>query len=104
MRKGMLTLIATLIICSLFSNTNRYDVWYNYSGNELASRSTDPRITQIAHVTTTPTLNSYESQAKTQWDALFTTLCQEASTMGHEEYLNSTDINYWTSFTPKEIV
>ncbi len=98
-------LILLVIACTLLLlSESSYLKELNYVGDQLAIRSTDPRITEIAHITTTPTLNQYEIEVKTLWDSLFTKICSDSAYYVLREILPSDSIGFWTRHTPKELV
>jgi hypothetical protein len=104
MRKHLLfLLILTMLYFALFGRMYT-ETPKSFDGYELASRSTDPRITEIAHTTTTPTLNSYELEVKTLWDSLFINICAEYEGEKRPSFLDSINPVYWLGFTPKELL
>ncbi len=96
MKKYLIMLLISLVAISLMSYSSVDD----FTGDKIGARSTNPRITEIAHVTSNPTLTVNEQQAKQLWDSLFTTLISE----GNHEILEGTSVEDWVCFTPKEIV
>ncbi len=102
MKRKVLTILILMISLGLMSL--RYSSSYDLEGNEISGRSTDPRITEIAHVTSNPVLTSNEQQAKLLWDSLFETLCTKNLSEYEQNFIYTTDVNYWKEFTPKELI
>ncbi len=105
MKKHLFTILLLSVFLGLISTYNKpIETPVQYSGAQLAKRSRDPRITEIAHIDTNPTLNSFEIEAKTLWDSLFTSLFNEAQnseSITHQ--LKYSKLEHWTGMTPKEI-
>ncbi len=103
MREILFTILLLSIFLGLLSIHHEQPMYYY--GDELANRSDDPRITDIAHIHSNPTLNSNEIEAKVLWDSLFTALRNDASSSTKNiGILINLTTDYWTNFTPKEIV
>ncbi len=96
---AILLLALTAYLVSTPFPTVDYDSSMDYQGDELATRSTNPRITEIAHITTNPVLNQNELEAQQLWHALVDTVFTNG--LNNERYVS--DPNYYKQFTPKEL-